>query len=189
LCPINFHCRRGSEQKNTEQSKGQRKGRGEGKGRRIRKIKMRQQNRNRMCASSSCLVVLNQLWQSGILTPTQEEDEDEDEEEEKKGPEKAIESGHLIKAPVIFSQLWQASTLRGIEELPQNLYNCAHIPCRMISVLLRHMLCPPAVLSMYSVHGWNGHNVVLQGLNLEPLFFTVLLLNEAASCCGGFRDL
>ncbi len=144
-----------------------------------------------MCASSSCLVVLNQLWQSGIITLTQkeEEDEEEDEEEEKKGPEKATESGHLIKAPVIFSQLWQASTLRGVEELPQNLYNCTHIPCRMISVLLRHMLCLPAVLSMYSVHGWNGHNEVLQGLNLEPLFFTVLLLNEAASCCGGFRYL
>jgi len=46
----------------------------------------------------------------------------------------SVQSGHLIKAPVVFSQLWQASTLRGIKELPQNLHNSSHIPCRMIPI-------------------------------------------------------
>ena len=90
-----------------------------------------------MYASSSCLVALTQLWHKGILKSTQEEEVvvEEEEEEAWKGTKGAVASGHLVKAPVVFSQLWQASTLRSIEKLPQNLHNSAHIPCRMIPIL------------------------------------------------------
>lgn len=40
----------------------------------------------------------------------------------------SITTDHLKQTPIVLSQFWQACSLRGSKEVPQNLYNGAYIP-------------------------------------------------------------